>query len=113
MSDKILDMDGNELLYWPVGAVKSGENSSTLDIQVECAPGRVLACEADPSGTVFGREGVNPYQDLSTAPLDLTPFGTGFHTFRIYFHATAALADPVRLPLTLGYASHQPANWNG
>lgn len=111
MSDKILDMDGRELLYFPVGAVKSGEMSLTLDIQVKCAAGEILACETNPNGTVFASDGVHAYQDLSTHPIDLTLFGTGFHTLTIYFQATAGLVDYVRLPLSVGFASHSPAGW--
>jgi hypothetical protein len=111
MSDKILDMSGSELLYWPVGAIKSGEISLTLDIQVKCGSGEFLSCEVNPYGTVFASDGVIAYQDLMTNPLDLTPYGSGFHTFTIYFQAVADLEDYIRLPLSVGFASHSPANW--
>jgi hypothetical protein len=111
--NEFLDMNGAELLYWPVGAVKSGNNTAPLSIQVKCGPDRLLACENNPNGVIFGREGANPYQNLAESPIDLTPFGTGYHTFQIYLHATAGLAGSIRLPLTLGFASEEPANWGG
>lgn len=112
MSDKILDADGNELLYWPVGAIQAGHDSETIDIQVLCSPGQVLVCEDDPNGVIYGSPNpIGPFLNLATTPIDLTPFGAGYHTFTIYFHASEDAADPVRVPLTLGVAGHSPAGW--
>jgi hypothetical protein len=111
--NEFLDANGAELLYWPVGAIRSGADSAPLTIQVKCGPERLLTCEVNPNGTVFGRQGTDPYQDLAANPIDLTPFGIGYHSFQIYLHATVGLTGSIRLPLTLGFATHSPANWGG
>jgi hypothetical protein len=106
-----LDSAGNELLYWPVGAVKAGEDSPTLDIQVLCEPGSILSCETNGEGTVFAKEGAGAYRDLSTNPFDLTPFGVGYHTFTIYFHASVDVEEMTRVPLTVGLVVEGAAGW--
>lgn len=114
MAAEILDEAGNELLYWPLGALKSGETSQVIRIQVKCGPGQELASSVEAHAKVMARiNGVGGYVDVSVTPIDLSGLGNGLVMFQIYVFAPAGLAAAERLPLFAGPVSQGSANWVG
>lgn len=112
MSYPILDEEGRELLFWPVGGVKSGENSQTLRIQVYCGPGLTLACAQDDRATFFGRVlNTGSFVDLAQDPIDLSGLGAGYVMFEVYIHAFTGLTDSSRVPLSAGPVGQSAAGW--
>jgi hypothetical protein len=114
MAAEILDEAGNELLYWPLGALKSGDTSQTIKIQVKCGPGRELACSEDSSVRVLARrDGVGDYVDISLTPISLSGLGSGFSMFQIHLFASVEIEAAARVPLFVGPVGQGSVNWTG
>ncbi len=84
------DTNGQELTYVSSQLAESTDGP-VLVVRVPCVAGMSLTADDDPDVRVMGRESASgdPFQDLASSPIDLTPYAGGDQDFDVKLHANA------------------------
>lgn len=111
----IRDAAGEELLYWPAGAVQSGEDGPVLVIGADTpAPGALTAEDVAVLRVMARLHGTaDAYQDLASEPLDLSALPAGVTQFDVFLRAAAGVEGVEHPVLTVAAAQSTAANWAG
>lgn len=111
----IRDADGNELLFWPAGAVVSGADGPVLVVGADTPdPGRLTAEARDDLRVMARLHGTaDVYRDLAAEPFDLSALPAGATQFDVFLRAAEGVEGVGHFDLTVVSAVSGPANWAG
>lgn len=109
----LTDDDGQRLYYWPISGLKAGMDSQTITVwETDPQEGMTLGSTNDPNVKVMGRKHgtADPFLDLSLTAIPMTgmPAPAGFD---IYVHAEVTITEALRIPLSVGSVTQNPAAW--
>lgn len=84
------DTNGQALTYVSVQLPESSDGG-VLVVRVPCVAGMSLTADDDPDVRVLARENgtADPFQDLASSPLDLTPYAGADQDFDVKLHANS------------------------
>lgn len=111
MSKFVDPANGETARYIPINLIE-GETSGevTLNVYPEQDPA-TLRASSSPDATIWAKIGAGVYQDLSTNPLDLSPFADSFTPVTFKVEAAANVPGVTRLRLTAGIGRPKAAAW--
>jgi hypothetical protein len=110
----IRDGNGEELLYWPITALRAGQDSQVLHgIRVDTPdPGLLQATEDERAIVYISEAGVEDYIDLAQNPIDLSARPGPYAAFDVYVHAVEDTGPFERVGLEVGPARSSAAGWS-
>jgi hypothetical protein len=109
------DEDGRELLMWPAGAVRSGDDGPVLVVGADTPEAGSLTAEDVAGLRVMARlrGTADDYRDLALEPFDLSALPAGVTQFEMFLRAEAGVEGVEHPSLNVVSARSSAANWAG
>jgi hypothetical protein len=109
----IKDFEGNEIVYWPITGLASGEQSETIVIRIATPVVGYLRAESNDKVSVWARvQSQGTFVNISETPIDLSNMlGAEETAFEIYVEAAESIDGLERIPISVLASKSRSAGW--